>query len=165
MDIAEFKRDVWGREVLLGVSWDLLWVILIAALLFIAIHALIKAAAKRRQSPTADGPRVLRHDALDRTFHWIMAITVVVLLVTGILPIIGVNFAWLTIHWIAGLVFTAVILFHIVRSLFRKSLQINVDQPSRPARAVRRRAETRKVLTGTEKHARRCHGADAGRYR
>ncbi len=123
MDIAEFKRDVWGREVLLGVSWDLLWVILIAAFLFVAIHALIKAAAKRRQSPTSDGPRVMRHDALDRTFHWVMAVTVVVLLITGILPIIGINFAWLTIHWIAGLVFTAVILFHIIRSLFRKSLK------------------------------------------
>ena len=40
MDIATYKKDVWGREVLLGVSWDWLWVVLVAAFVFIAIHTL-----------------------------------------------------------------------------------------------------------------------------
>ncbi len=118
MDIAEFKRDVWGREVLLGVSWDLLWVVLALAFAFVALHAVWMAVAGRREArPSAEGPRVPRHAAVDRWFHWIMAISMFVLLVTGVLPIVGVEFAWLTIHWIAGLVLTAAVLFHIVRSL------------------------------------------------
>ncbi len=123
MDIATFKNDVWGREVLLGVSWDLLWVILIAAFLFVAVHALYMAARKKDRSPSADGPRVSRHSGVDRIFHWVMAGSVFVLLITGIFPIIGIEFNWLTIHWIAGIVLTVVILFHIVRALFWKQLK------------------------------------------
>lgn len=123
MEIAEFKRDVWGREVLLGVSYDLLWVILTLSLLFIAVHAVIMAARKRGPKPSSDGPRVSRHDGIDRAFHWIMAVSVLVLLITGILPIIGIEFAWLTIHWIAGLVLTVSVVFHIIRSLFWQDLK------------------------------------------
>ncbi|MDZ7642831.1 MAG: cytochrome b/b6 domain-containing protein [Woeseiaceae bacterium] len=123
MDIAKFKNDVWGREVLLGVSWDLLWVAVALAFVFIAVHAIYKAAAKREPRPSSDGPRVSRHAAVDRWFHWIMAVSMLVLLVTGVLPIIGIEFAWLTIHWIAGLVLTVSVLFHIVRSLFWQDLK------------------------------------------
>lgn len=123
MDIAEFKRDVWGREVLLGVSWDLLWVVLVLALLFVAVHAVYKAAGKREARPSSEGPRVKRHDTIDRWFHWIMAVSMLVLVITGVLPIIGIEFDWLTIHWVAGLVLTASVLFHIVRSLFWQDLK------------------------------------------
>ena len=58
-----------------------------------------------------------------------MAISMVVLLITGIFPIIGIEFAWLTIHWIAGLVLTAVVLFHIVRSIMQKEPGNGMDQP------------------------------------
>lgn len=43
-----------------------------------------------------------------------------VLLGTGVLPILGVKFPWLTLHWVAGLVLTAAVAFHIVRSLASK---------------------------------------------
>ncbi len=46
-----------------------------------------------------------------------MAASVLVLLGTGFLPILGVRFAWVTIHWIAGLVLTAAVIFHVVRAL------------------------------------------------
>ena len=49
-----------------------------------------------------------------------MAASVFVLLVTGIFPIIGLEFAWLEIHWIAGLVLTVAVVFHIIRSLVAK---------------------------------------------
>ena len=39
MDIATYKNDVWGREVLLGVSWDLLWLVCVIALVIVAAHA------------------------------------------------------------------------------------------------------------------------------
>jgi len=123
MDIATYKNDVWGREVLLGVSWDLLWLVVVASFVFIALHAVYLALQKRGERPASDGERVHRHDGIDRLFHWIMAISVFVLLITGVLPIIGINFAWLTIHWIAGLLLTVVVIFHIVRSLFWQDLK------------------------------------------
>jgi len=123
MEIATYKNDAWGREVLLGVSWELLWLVIVAAFVIIALHAVYAAMQKRGERPSSAGDRVERHDKTDRVFHWVMAISVFVLLVTGVFPIIGINFAWLTLHWIAGLVLTVVVLFHIVRSLFWQDLK------------------------------------------
>ena len=117
MDIATYKNDVWGREVLLGVSWDLLWLVIVASFVVIALHAVYEAIRDRGERPSSVGERVQRHDKIDRLFHWIMAVSVLLLLLTGVLPIIGIEFAWLTIHWVAGLVLTVVVVFHIVRSL------------------------------------------------
>ena len=122
MNIAEYKRDVWGREVLLGASWELLWVVIALAFTFIALHAIVMATRKRDPKPSGEGTRVARHAGIDRVFHWVMAISVFVLLLTGVLPIVGIEFSWLTIHWIAGLVFTAVCVFHILRAIFAQDL-------------------------------------------
>lgn len=122
MNIAEYKRDVWGREVLLGASWELLWVVIALAFTFIALHAIVMATRKRDPKPSDQGTRVARHAGIDRLFHWVMAVSVFVLLLTGVLPIVGIEFSWLTIHWIAGLVFTAVCLFHILRAIFAQDL-------------------------------------------
>jgi cytochrome b subunit of formate dehydrogenase len=40
-----------------------------------------------------------------------------VLLGTGFLPILGIKFAWVDPHWIAGVLLTLLVLFHIVRSV------------------------------------------------
>lgn len=61
--------------------------------------------------------RVVRHKGPDRIFHWVMAVTVLTLLATAFLPIAGVQFPWVTIHWIAGVVLAAIVLYHIVRAL------------------------------------------------
>ena len=37
MDIATYKNDVWGQEVLRGVSWDLLWAAVIAGVIFFGV--------------------------------------------------------------------------------------------------------------------------------
>ena len=124
MDLATYKEDVWGREVILGASWDLLWLVVVAAFVIIAVHAIAMAVWRRRgDKPSSGGERVLRHEAIDRAFHWVMAASVLVLLVTGVFPIIGIEFPWLTIHWIAGLVLTAAVLFHTVRALFWQRLK------------------------------------------
>jgi len=47
-----------------------------------------------------------------------MAAAMLALLVTAFLPRAGYPFAWVTYHWIAGLVLTASILFHIVHATF-----------------------------------------------
>ncbi|HWM29312.1 MAG TPA: cytochrome b/b6 domain-containing protein [Woeseiaceae bacterium] len=123
MDLATYKEDVWGREVILGASWELLWLVVVSAFVVIALHAVVLAVRRRGARPSSAGPRVARHSAIDRLFHWIMAVAVIALLITGVLPIIGLEFSWLTIHWIAGLVLTASVVFHIVRSLFWQDLK------------------------------------------
>jgi len=60
---------------------------------------------------------------VDRVFHWVTALSVLILLGTAFLPILGVEFAWVTIHWITGLVLIAAVLFHTVRALFWQSLR------------------------------------------
>lgn len=42
MELFRVSRNVWGQEVLLGISWDLLWVFLGAAVLFIVLHLAYK---------------------------------------------------------------------------------------------------------------------------
>jgi formate dehydrogenase subunit gamma len=64
------------------------------------------------------GDRILRHAGIDRLFHWLMAATMLVLLATSLLPVVGVRFAWYSIHWMAGLLLTVIIVLHIVRALF-----------------------------------------------
>jgi formate dehydrogenase subunit gamma len=61
--------------------------------------------------------RVQRHAAIDRAFHWLTALAVLVLMGTGLLPIVGVKFDWVGIHWITGVVLVALVLFHVVRAL------------------------------------------------
>jgi cytochrome b subunit of formate dehydrogenase len=118
VEFATYKNDVWGREVIRGVSWDLLWLVIVAAFVAIALHAIYGAMQKRSEKPSSEGERVTRHDTIDRIYHWFMAVSVFALLITGVLPIIGINFAWLELHWIAGIALTIVVLFHIVRSIF-----------------------------------------------
>jgi cytochrome b subunit of formate dehydrogenase len=45
-----------------------------------------------------------------------MAASMFTLLITAFLPIVGVKFAWVTYHWIAGLVLTASVLYHVVHA-------------------------------------------------
>jgi thiosulfate reductase cytochrome b subunit len=47
-----------------------------------------------------------------------MAISMFVLLFTAFLPRVGVQINWVTYHWIAGLVLTASIIFHIIHASF-----------------------------------------------
>ncbi len=68
-------------------------------------------------SATAD--RIARHALPDRLFHWISAACVLILLGTAFLPIVGVEFGWVTVHWITGLVLGVAVLFHVVRVLVR----------------------------------------------
>jgi len=67
----------------------------------------------------ADAPkRVMRHALIDRFYHWLMAATILVLLATAFLPILGIKFQWVEIHWITGMLLAGLVLFHIVRALF-----------------------------------------------
>lgn len=67
--------------------------------------------------------RIIRHKGLSRLFHWVMAICILTLLATGLLPIFGINFNWIEPHWIAGIFLTIVVFVHILRSLTPKKIK------------------------------------------
>ena len=62
--------------------------------------------------------RVMRHRGADRLYHWLMAASMLTLLGTAFLPILGLKFPWVDAHWIAGVVLIVLVLFHIVRAVF-----------------------------------------------
>jgi len=51
LEVFRANKNAWGQEVLTGISWDLLWVFVGAAFLFIVVHMIYKAAF---QPPTLD---------------------------------------------------------------------------------------------------------------
>jgi formate dehydrogenase subunit gamma len=67
--------------------------------------------------------RIVRHALADRVFHWLTAACVLTLLGTAFLPILGLEFDWLTLHWATGLVLIAAVLFHTVRALVWQRLR------------------------------------------
>jgi formate dehydrogenase subunit gamma len=69
------------------------------------------------------GARVHRHAGVDRLFHWLTAVAVLILLATGLLPHVGVRFDWVAIHWITGLALVVLVVFHIVRALVWQQLR------------------------------------------
>lgn len=127
MGIIEWATDPWGQQVPIHIAWSLIWVSLIAGLLFLVIHAIyVKFFAKEKEfaGETSAGlatrlpERIARHSLAARLFHWIMAAAMFVLLFTAFLPKVGVQINWVTYHWIAGVVLTASILFHIIHASF-----------------------------------------------
>jgi len=113
----------WGQRLVVGLSWDLLWVAAALGGAAIVVHLLL--AYRTRGAPKNSPPveklrrlpeRILRHTLPSRLFHWTLAAAVLVLLGTAYLPILGLKFGWVTIHWIAGLVLTAALAFHAVHA-------------------------------------------------
>ncbi len=66
--------------------------------------------------------RLVRHALIDRLLHWLTAACVLILLATAFLPIVGLDFAWVTIHWVTGLVLAVSVAAHILRALLVKPL-------------------------------------------
>jgi len=48
MHLFRTATSIYGQETLVGVSWDLLWVVAGAAVALILVHALLKATLGRR---------------------------------------------------------------------------------------------------------------------
>ena len=127
MDFLTWGRSPWGQQILTHVSWDLLWASLFAGFAFLLAHSsymVLSAHRKRKAEETdaleaarADLPTlIVRHGGVARAFHWVMALSMFTLLFTAFLPIVGVQFAWVTWHWAAGVVLTAAIVFHIIHA-------------------------------------------------
>ena len=127
MEFLEWATSPWGQRVPIHIAWFLIWAAAIAGLLFLIVHATyVRYFAKPKQFEGVVSPsvaaripeRVPRHTLTARLFHWIMAAAMLTLLFTAFLPKVGVEFNWVTYHWIAGVVLTVSILFHIVHASF-----------------------------------------------
>jgi len=125
--ITEWATSPWGQSVPIHAAWFLIWVAGIAALLFLIAHAIyVRYFAPAEEFAAADSPvpatelpaRIPRHSLVARLFHWIMAAAMFTLLFTAFLPKIGVQFNWVTYHWIAGAVLTISIIFHVIHASF-----------------------------------------------
>ena len=124
-----YGADPWGRPIVTHVSWGALWVSAVIGLTFLIAHSIymvLSANQKRRTTNLEDleaahkglPDRITRHTLMARLFHWVMAGAMFVLLVTAFFPILGIQFAWVTWHWIAGLVLTGAIIYHIIHVTF-----------------------------------------------
>jgi cytochrome b subunit of formate dehydrogenase len=125
--ITEWATSPWGQNVPIHIAWFLIWVTAFAGLLFLIVHAIyVRYFASAEEfantvspTPTAALPtRIPRHSLVARLFHWIMAASMLTLLFTAFLPRIGLQFDWVTYHWIAGSVLAVSIVFHIVHASF-----------------------------------------------
>ncbi len=119
-------QNPWGQDVLIGVSWDLMWAAVVLAAVFLVGHAVwYRMRAGATHAAPAAGPapagipeRVQRHSLASRIFHWTMSASMLTLLVTAFVPVMGLEIpAWVTIHWIAGVALIATILYHIVHAI------------------------------------------------
>jgi cytochrome b subunit of formate dehydrogenase len=129
MDFLTWGRNPWGQQILTHVSWDLLWASLFAGIMFLVAHAsyMVLSAHRKRSAAETDAleakhkdlpEQIERHTFMARMFHWVMAASMFVLLFTAFLPIAGVRFPWVTWHWMAGVVLTASIVYHIIHATF-----------------------------------------------
>jgi cytochrome b subunit of formate dehydrogenase len=125
--IVQFATNPWGQTVPIHIAFFLIWVSAIAGLAFLIGHAIWVLFAAKKEVHVASYPaaliaktpeKVARHSLAARLFHWIMALSMLALLITAFVPKIGYQFPWVTYHWIAGLVLSASIVFHIIHASF-----------------------------------------------
>ncbi|HSM62192.1 MAG TPA: cytochrome b/b6 domain-containing protein [Longimicrobiales bacterium] len=127
MEVLRTATNPGGQNVLIGIGWDLVWLAVIASALFVVAHALfvrlrgrasVEAAPSR--APAGVPERVPRHSVGARLFHWSMSAAMLVLLVTAFVPVLGLQFDWVPLHWIAGLVLVATLVYHVIHALGRQ---------------------------------------------
>jgi len=141
MELWRRASNPWGQDVLLGISWDLMWAALVAAAAFVVGHALWMGLRRARPTEASVAPeaaasaagaaatgtaamgvteRVSRHSLSARVFHWLMSLAMLALLITAFVPVMGWQFPWVMIHWIAGVALVLVIAYHVVHATFRQ---------------------------------------------
>jgi cytochrome b subunit of formate dehydrogenase len=125
--VVETATNPWGQTVPIHIAFYLIWVAAIGGLAFLICHAIsVQFIARKEADVEPVSPelaakipeKVARHSLAARLFHWIMALAMFALLITAFLPKVGYQFPWVTYHWIAGLVLTTSIVFHIIHASF-----------------------------------------------
>src|SRR5262245_23884371 len=127
MNILQWAIEPWGQTVPIHIAWFLIQVAVGGGAAFLIVHAIyIRFFARKKEwSGTARSEviaaipaRVPRHSRVARGFHWLMAASMLTLLFTAFLPKLGVEFPWVTYHWIAGTVLAASVVFHVIHASF-----------------------------------------------
>src|SRR5262245_37353621 len=127
MDVLQWAVAPWGEESPIHIEWFLIQVAFVAGVTFFIVHAsYIRFFARKKEWSGTAGPEVIaaipervpRHSRVARGFHWLMAASMFTLLITAFLPKVGVEFPWVTYHWIAGTVLTASVVFHVIHASF-----------------------------------------------
>ena len=136
MELFEWGNNPWGQEVLVRISMDILYLCFWGGIAFILFHLvyaavwlpkLARASAGGGEESSVPAPaavagvpeKVTRHTLAARLFHWVMAASMLALMITGFFPLIGLSFgSWLTIHWVSGVLLTVSVLYHIVHATF-----------------------------------------------
>ncbi|MDE2980318.1 MAG: cytochrome b/b6 domain-containing protein [Gemmatimonadota bacterium] len=118
MEFLRRALNPWGEDVPIGVSWDLIWAAVIIGAVFVVVHALMvpkKVGTGEVDPDEAAGlpEKLQRHKPGARGFHWSMSATMFALLITAFFPVIGIQFPWVTIHWIAGVLLIVTVIYHI----------------------------------------------------
>ena len=122
MNFITSGLNPWNQSIPMHASWDLLWLSVLAGIAFFLVHGAYVRFLAKQQPDTAPldarefPERVPRHSLSARLFHWVMAAAMLALLFTGFLPVVGVKFAWVQWHWLAGIVLIASFLFHVVHA-------------------------------------------------
>jgi cytochrome b subunit of formate dehydrogenase len=126
--LVQWGKNPWGEDVLTHAQWSLIYLALAFGVCFMVGHTLFVMFWPKQPGPqtapvnealAAKVPaRVPRHSLAARAFHWIMAASMLTLLVTAFVPILGLKFAWVEIHWMAGVVLTISIIYHIIHASF-----------------------------------------------
>jgi cytochrome b subunit of formate dehydrogenase len=124
---TQWATSPWGQNVPIHIAWFLIWVAALSGLAFLIGHAIYLRYFAKVEEFEGDPPRtpavalpqrIPRHSLTARSFHWIMAAAMFTLLFTAFLPRIGIQFDWVTYHWIAGTVLTASVIFHVIHASF-----------------------------------------------
>lgn len=125
--ITQWATSPWGQNVPIHIAWFLIWVAAFAGLAFLIVHATYVRYFAKAEVFEGDVPRTLaavlpprirRHSLGARLFHWIMAASMFTLLITAFLPKVGIQFDWVTYHWIAGTLLTVSVIFHVIHASF-----------------------------------------------
>jgi len=126
--LVQWGVNPWGEDTLVHAQWGLVYIALAFGLCFMVGHTLFvrywpkpagPGTAPVNEAQAAKVPaRVKRHSLAARMFHWIMAASMLTLLGTASAPVLGLQFNWVEIHWIAGLVLTVSIVYHIIHASF-----------------------------------------------
>ena len=126
--LVQWGINPWGEDTPIHAQWALVYVAFAFGIGFMLAHTLFvkfwpkpdgPATAPVNEAAAATVPaRVARHSLAARTFHWIMASSMLTLLGTASAPVLGLQFNWIEIHWIAGLVLTVSIVYHIIHASF-----------------------------------------------
>jgi cytochrome b subunit of formate dehydrogenase len=127
--LVQWGKNPWGQDILTHAQWNLVYLALAFGVCFMIGHTLFVAmwpkpagpqTAPVNEAAAAKVPaKVKRHSLAARAFHWIMAASMLTLLFTAFVPILGIKkFDWVQLHWMAGIALTISIIYHIIHASF-----------------------------------------------